>query len=109
MMEEEKIDENPFNIREAELTQSEYSHYSYLSSLDKKSVNSKEHSHRSSAVLFRERTDRSNPSIIINRINDSKEKTESNNGGNSPLTPSRQSKRITEPIQPRVETGPDPK
>lgn len=56
MMEEEKIDENPFNIREEELTQSEYSHYSYLSSFDKKSVNSKAQSHRSSAILFRERT-----------------------------------------------------
>ncbi len=100
-MEEEKVDENPFNMREAELTQSEYSHYSYFSSFDKKSGNGngKAQSHRSSGILVRDRAERSNPSIIINRVNDSKEKTESQNGGNSPLTPNRQSKRITEPIQ----------
>jgi hypothetical protein len=67
IMEEEKYDENPFNIREAELTQSEYSHYSYLSSFDKKSGNNK--SHRSSAGVMREQGEKSNPSIIINRMN----------------------------------------
>jgi hypothetical protein len=107
MMEEEKVDENPFNMREAELTQSEYSHYSYLSSFDKKSVNNK--SHRSSTILVRDRAERSNPSIIINRVNDSKEKAESNNGANSPLTSNRLSKRITEPLQRNSFVEPTPK
>lgn len=81
-------------MREEELTQSDYSHYSYLSSFDKKSLNNK--SQRSSALLTRERPERSDPSIIINRVNDSKEKDSKNN---SPLTPSRREKRAPEIVQ----------
>jgi hypothetical protein len=103
-MEEEKVDENPFNIREEELTQSDYSHYSYLSSFDKKSVSK---SQRSSAILVRERGEKSNPSIIINRVNDSKEKSDSKD--NSPLTPSRREKRgITGPIEAGPAESPKP-
>ena len=74
------MDENTYHIQETQLTQSEYSHYSYHESFDKKSSNPSQ----KSPNRLRQRQGTGNQSIIINRMNtdESRERKD-----DSPLTP----------------------
>lgn len=67
VMEEEKVEENDLAFRQSEQTQSEYSHYSYLSGLDKNSANP---SHGSRPVRLQ--SDSFSSVIIKRTINGSK-------------------------------------
>lgn len=78
-MEEEKVEENDLHYRQSEQTQSDYSHYSYLSGLDKGS-------HASRTVRLQ--SDSFSSVIIKRTLNGSREKRDLSPNG-SPVTPSR--------------------
>lgn len=80
-MEEEKVEENDLPYRQSEQTQSEYSHYSYLSGLDKG-----QNSHVSR--LMRLQSDSFSSVIIKRTLNGSREKRDISPNG-SPVTPTR--------------------
>jgi hypothetical protein len=79
-MEEEKVEENDLHYRQSEQTQSDYSHYSYLSGLDK-----------GQSIVPRQMRLQSDSfsSVIIKRtLNGSREKRDISPNG-SPVTPTR--------------------
>ncbi len=80
-MEEEKVEEDATAYRQSEQTQSDYSHYSYLTGLDK--------GHGSYASrLVRLQSDSFSSVIIKRTLNGSREKRDISPNG-SPVTPTR--------------------